>query len=146
MKLAYLRSRPLPAPVRPRTRPQRHKGRRVLAGKPDPALGPDIAAQRLDVLVALLEPHLEVAVGAVPRVGVVLPLGGYEGEGFAVGRGGRVPVQAGVERVQKPLKKGVVFGRGGVEIRDLGDDVGCAGAVGVEEEGGVGAVAGEAGE
>lgn len=85
MKLAYLPSRALPAPVRPRTRPQRHKRRRVLAGKPDPALGPDIAAQRLDVLVALLETYLEVAVGAVARVRVVLPLRSYEGEGFAVG-------------------------------------------------------------
>ncbi|KAF7173152.1 hypothetical protein CNMCM6106_007271 [Aspergillus hiratsukae] len=99
MKLTYLPSRPLPTPVRPRTGPQRHKGRGVLTRKPDPALGPDITAQRLDVPVALLETNLEVAVGAVPRVGVVLPLGGYEGEGFAVGRGGRVPVQAGVERV-----------------------------------------------
>lgn len=85
MKLAYLPSRPLPTPVRPRTRPQRHKGRRVLARKPDPALGADIPPQRLDVLVALLKTYLEVAVGAVPRVGVILPLGGDEGEGSAVG-------------------------------------------------------------
>lgn len=118
----------------------------MLAREPDPALGADSPPERLDVLVALLKTYLEIAVGAVSRVGVILPLGGDESEGFAVGRRGRVPVQAGVEWAQEAVEELIVFVRGGVKISDLGDDVCGAGAVGVKEECGVGAIAGKAGE
>lgn len=74
----------LPTPVRPRHSPQRHKRRRMLPRQPDPLLrhaGPHLE----NVLVALLQPNLEVAVAPVPRQLIVEPVCRDVRRGLAVG-------------------------------------------------------------
>lgn len=116
----------------------------MLPREPDAAVRAHARAQHLDVPIAVLQAALEVAVRPVPCVGVVLPLRRDEGEGFAAG--GVVPRQAGVERVQEVVEVGVVLWGGLGDALEVGDEVGGAGPVGVEEKGGLRAVGRESGE
>jgi len=86
VRVADLARGALAAPVRARRRAQGDERRRVLAREPDAAVGahPGTVAEDFDVPVSLLEADLEVGVRAVAGVRVVLPLGGEEGDGFAV--------------------------------------------------------------
>lgn len=74
----------LPTPIRPRHRPQCHKRRRMFPRQPYPLLrhaGPHLK----NVLVALLQPSLKVAVAPVARQLVVEPVRRNVRRGMAVG-------------------------------------------------------------
>ena len=91
VQITDLARSPLPTPIRTRSRPQRNKRRRMLAGKPNTPLLSQPPSQNLDILIALFQPDLEIAVRSVPGVGVVLPLCCDERHRFAVCRCGIVP-------------------------------------------------------
>lgn len=116
----------------------------MLPRKPNPALRHP-APHNLDILIAPLQPSLEIRITAVPREFIIRPRRGQDSGGCVRGVRGREVGEAGVVRPEE----GVEFLGSGLWVRSAGDeggDVLACGAVGVEEEGWVRGWDGQGGE
>ncbi len=98
----------LAAPVGAGCRAQADERRRVLAGEPEALVGQAVP-HGADVLVALLEPDLEVCVAAVAGKAVVQPVGGQVAGRLAVWRLGVVMGQPGVVGPEEAADVGLLL-------------------------------------
>ncbi|KAL3963297.1 hypothetical protein ACCO45_000301 [Purpureocillium lilacinum] len=117
----YLRYPPsdrLAAPVRSSGGTQGNKRRCVLACKPQTLIWETLSHRR-DVNVALLQPDLEVTVGATPRQLVMDPVGGEAGCRYAVLGRLRVMRKSGVVGLEEVIQELVSLRRLG-ELSGLG--------------------------
>jgi len=122
----------LPTPIRARHRPERHKRRGMLPGKPHP-LRRHAVAHGHDILVPLDQPGLEIAVAPVAREPVARPVRREARRGLALGASLVVGREAGVVGLEVGVEEGVLFFLGGEGAQGGGEVLGLV-AVRVEEQ------------